>query len=157
MKVEYLNPFLSATQSVIETMARIPVRSQALRLKTSKTTYGAVTGIIGMASETLVGSMVISFSEPCILKIVANMTMEPEKDRIDADVVDAVGELTNMICGGAKTLLAKLNMKFDLTLPTTVVGKNIEIGYRNNTPIIVIPFMTENGEFVVEANLDYRK
>ena len=157
MKVEYLNPFLSATQSVIETMARIPVRSQALRLKTSKTTYGAVTGIIGMASESLVGSMVISFSEPCILKIVANMTMEPEKDTIDADVVDAVGELTNMICGGAKTILAKLHMKFDLTLPTTVVGKDIEIGYRNNTPIIVIPFMTENGEFVVEANLDYRK
>jgi chemotaxis protein CheX len=116
-----------------------------------------VTGIIGLASESINGIMVISFSEPCILKIVANMTGEPEKTKIDSEVVDAVGELTNMISGGAKSKLAKMNMKFNLSLPTTDVGKKIEIGYHTNTPIIVIPFMTAKGEFVVEANLSLRQ
>jgi len=156
MKAEYLNPFLSAAKSVIETMAHLPVRVKALSLKENKTTYGVITGIIGLASETITGTMVISFSEPCILKIVANMTGEPEKTKIDAEVIDAVGELTNMISGGAKNQLAKMKMKFDLALPATIVGKNIEIGYRANTPIIVIPFMTASGEFVVEANLALR-
>ncbi|MBU0909194.1 MAG: chemotaxis protein CheX [Proteobacteria bacterium] len=156
MKAEFLNPFLSAAKSVIETMAHLSVRVKALSLKENKATYGVITGIIGLASETITGTMVISFSEPCILKIVSNMTGEPEKTKIDAEVVDAVGELTNMISGGAKNQLAKMKMKFDLSLPTTIVGKNIDIGYRANTPIIVIPFMTASGEFVVEANLALR-
>ena len=80
-----------------------------------------------------------------------------EKTTIDKEVIDAVGELTNMICGGVKTRLAKLDMKFDLALPTTIVGKGVQICYPKNTPVIVIPFMTESGEFVVEANLRARK
>jgi chemotaxis protein CheX len=157
MKAEYLNPFLTSAKNVIETMAHLPVRVKALAIKETRTTYGEVTGIIGLASESINGIMVISFSEPCILKIVANMTGEPEKTKIDSEVVDAVGELTNMISGGAKSKLAKMKMKFNLSLPTMVVGKKIEIGYRANTPIIVIPFMTANGEFVVEANLSLRQ
>ncbi|MBU0485210.1 MAG: chemotaxis protein CheX [Proteobacteria bacterium] len=156
MKAEYLNPFLEATKDVIETMAKIPVRPKTLRLKAEKKTYGAITGIIGITSPHLNGSMVISFSELCILKIVANMTSTYEKIKIDSEVVDAVGELTNMICGGAKNRLAKMDMKFDLALPTVLVGKNMQISYLPNTPIIVIPFMTEGGEFVVEANLQMK-
>jgi len=67
--------------------------------------------------------------------------------------VNAVGELTNMICGGAKAQLAKLNHKFDLATPTMVVGKGVEISYYSNAPTIVIPFSTEHGDFVIEANL----
>lgn len=156
MNVDYLNAFKSATQNVIETMAQMPVRTKSLRLNEEKTTYGEVTGVIGLSSKALTGSMVISFTELCILRIVSKMTMEPEKTKIDQDIVDAVGELTNMISGGVKNKLGKINMKFDLALPTMIVGKGVQICYRQNTPVITIPFMTEAGEFVVEANLNKR-
>ncbi|OIP49821.1 MAG: chemotaxis protein CheX [Deltaproteobacteria bacterium CG23_combo_of_CG06-09_8_20_14_all_60_8] len=153
MKVEYINPFLKATKNVIETMAQTKVKHAKPQLKTDAKTSGEVTGVIGMTCATLTGAMVLSFSESCILHIVAAMLMEPIRERVDADVVDAVGELTNMICGGAKAELSKLDLKFELATPTMVVGKDVEISMFSKTPTIVIPFTTEHGNFVVEANL----
>jgi len=153
MKAEFINPFLHATKNVLETMAQTPVNAQKPKLKDGTTTYGEVTGIIGMASETVSGTMVVSFTEKCILKIVGNMLMEEPKGKIDDEIIDAVGELTNMICGGAKAELAKLNHKFDLATPTMVVGKGVEISHYSSEPTLVIPFNTDAGDFVIEANL----
>lgn len=115
MKAEYLNPFMSATKNVLETMAQMSVTSEKPKLKEDNRTHGEVTGVIGLASDTVEGSMVISFSQPCILKVVSSMLMEAQKDAIDDDIIDAVGELTNMICGGAKAELSKLGLNFNLT------------------------------------------
>lgn len=154
MKVEFINPFLNATKNVIETMAQTTVISQKPHLKEGSTSYGVVTGIIGMTSENITGSMVVSFSEKCILKIVANMLMEGVKEKIDDEIVDAVGELTNMICGGAKAQLAKLDHKFSLATPTMIVGQGVEVSFYSKAPTIVCPFETADGPFVVEANFD---
>ncbi len=153
MKAEYLNPFIHATKNVLETMAQTPVNAQKPALKDGVTTFGDVTGIIGMASDNVEGSMMISFNEQCILRIVAKMLMEDPKAKIDEEIVDAVGELTNMICGGAKAELGKMGLNFNLATPTMLVGKGVEVHYRSEIPIIVIPFETDCGQFVLEANL----
>ncbi|MDH3392864.1 MAG: chemotaxis protein CheX [Desulfobulbaceae bacterium] len=152
MKAEYINPFLNAAKNVIQTMARVDVKGGKPQLKVGNTTFGKVSGIIGMASANIAGNMVISFQENCILNIVANMLMEEPKTSIDNDVVDAVGELTNMICGGAKAELSKLGHTFDLATPTMIVGENIEITNYSDAPTIVIALSTEHGDFVLEAN-----
>ncbi|HSR36267.1 MAG TPA: chemotaxis protein CheX [Desulfurivibrionaceae bacterium] len=157
MKVEYLNPFILATKNVLETMAQIQVEPQKPQLKEHKGTFGDVTGIIGMASEEVEGNMVISFTAPCILTIVSKMLMEPPKPEIDHDVIDAVGELTNMICGGAKANLSKMGLNFNLATPTMVSGKGAEIHYPPTAPIVVIPFKTSSGDFVLEASLADRQ
>nr|MBF0222441.1 chemotaxis protein CheX [Desulfobulbaceae bacterium] len=153
MKAEYINPFLSATKNVLETMCQTPVTANKPYLKESTYSFGDVSGIVGMASDTVTGCMVLSFTESCILQIVAKMLYEDPKDTIDEDIIDAVGELTNMICGGARAQLAKLNSKFDLATPTMIRGKGVEISYFSEAPTIVIPFSTQDGDFVVEANL----
>lgn len=154
MKAELINPFLHATKNVLETMCQTSVQSKKPKLKNDTLSYGEVTGIIGMTSAGVAGCMVVSFSEKCILQIVANMLMEPAKEKVDEEIVDAVGELTNMICGGAKAQLAKLKYTFDLATPTMVVGKGVEISYHSDSPTIVIPFTSEYGDFVIEANLE---
>jgi chemotaxis protein CheX len=154
MKAEVINPFLHAAKNVLETMCQTPVKPKKPKLKEGTLTFGEVTGVIGMASEGTAGCMVVSFSEKAILQIVANMLMEPPKEEVDDDIIDAVGELTNMICGGAKAQLAKLNYKFDLATPTMIVGKGMEISYHSDAPTIVIPFTSEYGNFVIEANLE---
>ncbi|MFZ5775877.1 MAG: chemotaxis protein CheX [Thermodesulfobacteriota bacterium] len=153
MKVEYLNPFVHATKNVLETMAQTKLNGQKPYLKDGATTFGDVTGIIGMASDKIEGSMMISFPQGCILQIVSRMLMEPPKEKIDNDIVDAVGELTNMICGGAKAEFGKMGLSFNLATPTMVTGKGVEIHYRTDVPILVIPFETDCGTFVLEANL----
>ncbi|MCB2181674.1 MAG: chemotaxis protein CheX [Desulfobulbaceae bacterium] len=157
MKAEFINPFLNATKNVLETMCQTQVKAKKATLKDNSLTYGHVTGIIGMVSKDITGCMILSFSEPCILNVVASMLMEEPKKAVDEEIVDAVGELTNMICGGAKAQLAKLDYKFDLATPTMIVGKDVEISYYSEAPTIVIPFSTEHGDFVIEANLGEKK
>jgi len=153
MKAEFINPFLKATKNVLETMCQTKVQAHKPGLKKDNKSFGEVTGIIGMASDSVTGCMVVSFSEECILQVVANMLYEEPKKEVDNEIVDAVGELTNMICGGAKSQLAKLNHKFDLATPTMITGKGVEIAYHTDSPTLIIPFDTEYGQFVIEANL----
>ena len=153
MKAEFINPFLQAAKNVLETMCQTQSKAKKPLLKEDNTTFGDVTGIIGMASDNVAGCMILSFSEKCIINVVANMLMEDPKSEIDDEIIDAVGELTNMICGGAKATLAKLDHQFDLATPTMITGKGVEIATLSESPTIVIPFETEYGGFVIEANL----
>ncbi|MEW6429069.1 MAG: chemotaxis protein CheX [Thermodesulfobacteriota bacterium] len=153
MKVEFINPFLQAAKNVVETMCQIKATPQKPSLKTGRETYGDVTGVIAMHSDKISGCMILSFEKKCILNIVANMLMEDPKREVDDEIVDAVGELTNMICGGAKAQLSKLDTTFDMATPTMVLGKGITMDYYSEAPTLVIPFQTEVGTFVVEANL----
>jgi chemotaxis protein CheX len=152
MKVEFINPFLNATINVIQTMAATKVQPGKPELKTGNLSWGVVSGIIGMASEELQGHMVISFDAPCILGIVSGMLGE-EMKKVDQDVADAVGEITNMICGGAKKELSEMGYRFDTAIPLMIMGKDVEISQLSKGPVLTIPFTTEKGKFVVEANL----
>ena len=73
MDANLINPFINAAMNVIQTMAFTEVKPGKPSLKTEKVTYGEVTGIIGLASENVAGSMVLSFDEKAILAIVSRM------------------------------------------------------------------------------------
>lgn len=155
MKVEYINPFLSSTINVIEKMAFTKVQPGKPYVSTALVTTGEVTGSIGLAGDNVTGSMLISFNRDTILEIVSKM-LQVEFAEIDDDVVDAVGELTNMIVGGAKRLLGNQGFRFDLSLPTMIRGKNMSVRLRSKKPRIVIPFrLVESGKgFCVEAAIE---
>ena len=154
MKADFINPFLDATLEVLNKMAFVKANNTKPFLKDTLGTYGAVTGIIGMAGEDVQGTMVLSFSEPCIIKIVSNMLYE-EFNSIDDTIVDAVGELTNMISGGAKRRLAEKNYQFEMAIPSMVTGSGVQIYHQSSGRAVVIPFTIPEGEFWVEACLQH--
>jgi len=152
MNVEFINPFLESTIKVIETMAFTKVTPGKPSIKQGNKSWGCVSGIIGLASEQLTGNLILSFDKPSILGIVGGMLGE-ELSGITPDVVDAVGEITNMISGGAKATLSEKGHKFDMATPIMLVGKDVEITQLSKGPVITIPFRTDKGEFVVEVTL----
>lgn len=152
MKAEFINPFLESTKKVIETMAFTEVEPGQPAVKTDNLTWGTVTGIIGLASEKLTGTMLVSFEADSILAIVSNMLGEEFKE-VNEEVVDAVGEITNMISGQAKKIFSEQGYSFDMAVPVMVKGENVEITQLSGTPGLRIPFSTASGHFVVEAVL----
>lgn len=152
MKVEHIEPFVGATLNVLETMAATKATAGKSYVKKDNKSIGVVSGLVGMASADFGGNMVLSFDEPAILAIVSRMLME-ECKAVDAQVVDAVGELTNMIVGGAKRLFSEQGIKFDMATPVMIVGREVELTQLAKGPILVIPFSTPEGTVVVEANL----
>ena len=82
-------------------MAGIQVVRDKPFLKKDNVTTGDITGIIGLADKLMSGSIALTFPEKTILKIYENMMGEAATE-ISAEVQDLVGELANMVAGGAK-------------------------------------------------------
>jgi len=149
MDVNYINPFLQGTLDVLKTMASIIATPGKPYVKTSMTAAGDISGIIGITGDAT-GSLAISFTERCICDVVNSMLGENHAS-INAEIIDAVGELTNMISGAARNLMEKQGIKAFAAIPTVVHGKNHTINAIYNVPSIIIPFATNAGAFFVDV------
>jgi len=92
--------------------------------------------------------VVLSLSEAVALKATSRMLMS-ETTRIDADVVDAVGELTNVVAGAAKAQLEQFELM--VSLPNVVTGCGHSIRFPSNVTPIWVPFETEWGPLALEV------
>jgi chemotaxis protein CheX len=150
ISVEFINPFLSSILNVLSTMAALKAEPGKPEIKKTNIAKGDVTGLIGMASEHAKGTLAITFTEPVILDIAKRMLHE-EFHSVDSTVTDLVGEITNMVTGGAKRILSEQGYKFDMAIPSVVAGKGHTIRHKSKAPIIMVPFSTESGSFFVEV------
>ena len=149
MDVRFINPFLEATIDVLKTMAFVEPSPGKPYLKKDDLAKGDVSGIIGFTGAAT-GSMALSFSEGCILKIVSNMLGEEIKE-INGDIKDAVGEITNMVSGAARKKLESLGLSVSAAIPTVIAGKGHSVSHIMGGPSIIIPFETDQGSFVVDV------
>lgn len=149
MDVRIINPFLNATREVLSTMASTNAVVGKPFLKKDDTAYGDVSGIIGITGDAL-GSMAISFSESCICRIAGQILGETISEVSD-EVLDAVGELTNMISGAARRGIEKDGLSVYAAIPSVIHGKNHQLNHILKSPSIVIPFSTEQGNFVLDV------
>ncbi len=149
MDVRYINPFLNGTIEVLRKMAFVEPTPGKPYVKKDETAEGDVSGIIGITGDAI-GSLAISFSEPCICGVVNSMLGENFRE-INKDIFDAVGEVTNMISGVARTFLEKEGYIVYAAIPTVVYGRKHYIRHILSSPSIVIPFATESGGFFVDV------
>jgi len=147
--VEVINPFIHSTTNALQTMAFIKPAIGKPFLKTSQNLVCDVSGSIGISGETT-GTINVNFGTEVICKIVSNMLGEAH-DIIDETVTDAVGEIANMIAGGAKGEMQAKGMNFTIALPSVTVGKNHSHAHPTDVPTIVIPFSMDQGDFAVEV------
>jgi chemotaxis protein CheX len=151
MDVKFINPFIYGTMDVMEKMAFIkPVAGKPFA-KTDDTAHGEISGIIGMTGDAT-GSLAMSFSEACIIGICEKMLGEKNSE-INRAVLDAVGELTNMISGSSRKMMEKDDLKVFAAIPTIVFGRAHTVRHVIKGPSIVIPFKTECGDFVIDVCL----
>ena len=152
MDVKYINPFISSITNAMETMLGVTVEMQPIFLKSEKLTHGDVSGIIGFGGKDISGSVVLSFPTDTALKVYEKMMGEPAM-RIDSDVQDTIGELANIVAGGAKKDFSEDGLSFHISIPTVVVGKNHSLGYKIDIPAVVIPFKIGKNSFTLEVSM----
>ena len=149
MKVEYINAFIASTKATFSEMLGCEItRSDLFTMETFEPRH-EITGIIGLTGKAL-GSVALSLSKPLALKATEAMLMESYTE-INEDVVDAVGELANMVAGGAKAKLEQYQMS--VTLPSIIVGKSTVLSFPHNVVPICIGFESSWGELTVQAGI----
>ena len=153
MRVEFVNPFIKALKNVMSVMASIDLNVEKPKKKTDEIARGDVSGIIGMIGPQVKGSMAITFDENLALKIMKNM-LGDDNSNINHEVMDMVGELTNMICGGAKNDLSKEGYAFEMAVPVVISGNNHSIHHKVDGPKIILTFTSTSGNAFLEICFD---
>ncbi len=153
MNVEFVNPFINGLLNVLETMAQTTLKPGKPKRKQSDIAQGDVSGLIGMVGPQVKGSMSITFDEQLVLVIMERMVGE-RHEKIDAEVGDMVGEVTNMICGNAKRDLAEKGFDFGMATPIVVSGKQHTISHQVDGSKLIMPFMCDDGFAHMEICFD---
>ena len=146
--VEIAKPFIKATQAVLSIMAKMDPKPGKPYVKTDYRAKGDVSAVMGLTGDKN-GSFSITFPKRVAVAMVKNMLGDDVQDII-ADAKDAVGEITNMICGQARVGLTQLGISLSAGTPSIIFGDNHVITHMNKSPVIAVPFTTADGEFTLE-------
>lgn len=119
------------------------------QIKNDNLAKGDVSGLIGMVGPQTKGSLSITFEQTLVLQIMQNMLGE-NPGKINEEVTDLVGEITNMVTGGAKNLLGQKGYEFEMATPMVVSGKGHTISHKANGTKIIMPFTSPHGTAFIE-------
>lgn len=146
IKADIIVPFIDATHATFKMMLGRELRRKEAYIKRNYVMYGDVSGTIGLSGAvTGVGSISVpaQMALDCVRELMGD---EADAEINDTVVNDGVGEIINMIAGGAKTTLSSTDTPIDFTLPTIISGRGHELYQRQGTINVSIIFETDRGE-----------
>lgn len=149
MDQSYIIPFIKSVQDVFETMLQLPIQIGEPELKHPGDHGHDVSAIIGMSGD-VDGTVVLSFPTATAERVVAIFTGS-EIDSKHEDFADAVGELVNMVSGGAKAQFS--GKQVTISCPSVVIGESHQVYGRKDVVAISIPCESDCGEFTIEISI----
>jgi len=150
MQAEHINPFITSVCNTFSTMLQCEARRGEISLADTGGQEFPISGVIGLSGKAA-GTVVINLSEEVALKGASAMLMM-EMTELDADVLDAIGEIANMIAGQAKAELEEYDLS--VSLPNVITGQGHEIRFPSNTKPISVPFDTDFGPLRLVVGLE---
>lgn len=145
----YVTAFVQATKKVFQTMLGlevtfgVPVPGKLPHLANE------ISAIIQMTGG-VIGIVVLSFPVASAERIASSFVGSPV-DRKSDDFADALGELVNMISGGAKANFAEKQVC--LSRPSVVMGEGNTVYQPSDSVCVSIPCRSSYGDFAVEVSL----
>lgn len=147
MDVQYVNPFIRAIRNVFSTMLKTEVNVQKPHVRHDGRASADVSGIVGFTGGAT-GCVVLSFPRDVACRTAsafAGTKITPDS----ADLVDAIGELANMVAGSAKKDLQGIGII--ISPPSVIVGEDHIVTQSRMVPRLVIPCCSLLGDFYVEV------
>ena len=111
-----------------------------------------VSGMVGMTG-LYKGALAIHASIEVAKKITSQMLFM-DVEEVDEDVLDAMGEMANMLAGNMKTALSNNGKDIELSVPSAVTGDHYSLDIKNTGEHLIVPFSTDIGEFSVQFNFE---
>lgn len=152
IEIDYINPVIASLENVFSTMLDCSVERVGLGLMEDNHALHAVSGIVGISGKG-VGTVVLSLQRSVALKAAGVMLMADNLTEIDHDVLDAVGELTNMVCGEAKAKLAQYHLS--VSLPNVLCSDGCVLHFPHQAHPISIPFKCKWGELALQIGFTF--
>lgn len=145
---------LEGAKEVFASMVSMPLERLADPLSESeKETFLATITFTG----DLEGCFGISCNDVCAKAVTAGMLcMEDASTLGDSEVVDAIGEIANMIMGGIKTRVQHEVTNIEISIPTVVYGRQLKNCLGEGMVRILVPIAIGK-EHQAELSLVHRR
>jgi chemotaxis protein CheX len=140
---QYIQPFIKTCTSVFHDFVNMePEAKMPYFLEKDAIEEWDISGVIGLTGEAR-GAVVISMKDNLTMKLTGILTGKVHQVLYD-EVVDAVGELINIIAGNVKQELED-TFKLVISLPTIITGKEHHVNWpEGQARVICIPFSISN-------------
>jgi chemotaxis protein CheX len=155
MKVEYINPFIKASKEVFKMTMNLDLEIGKPYVKKTPFALKDVVLLVGVTGE-IKGQVIINLDLDVAKKIASRMMMGMEVNELDEMSKSAISELGNMIMGNSTTLIANQGITIDITPPTLMVGKDINLSF-NDAITIGLPLHSEIGDIIYDIALKESK
>lgn len=140
-----IRPFVESTIHTFHTMLRWDLsRQHPYRLEGAQPPH-EITGIIRLTGKAN-GLAALSIERQVAIEI-AHYLLAETVTEINAGVRDAVGEMANVVSGGAKATLHELALSAGL--PEVVIGRNRMLDFPRGSTPIALPFDTQWGRITL--------
>lgn len=149
MNVEFINPFLTVTMSVFETMLDCKLSRQEPFLMDGFQPEYDVSGVVRLSGKSR-GTIVLSIHRQAALSIAGQLLRE-EFTEINDRVIDVISELANIIAGSAQPQIEDPSLTFDP--PQIVTGRSQCIEFPPSVTPVCIPFRSKWGPLAVQVAL----
>lgn len=140
---------VKSTAEVFRTMLGMKVQAGDIAVERVQMRTAEVIGSIGVAGF-LSGSISLFLDQALARQAAAAMLMLEADAVTDEELVDAIGELTNMIGGNIKTALFERTPLFDISIPSVYVGDDLRRRTVSDDLCFLVPFTVDGRQFSVE-------
>lgn len=159
--LDFCKPFIDAVKEVYGTMMGTEVKPGKPSIKEGKVSHGDISSIMGIngtytgtsGNKKFKGSLVLSWPEPIYVKSAGAMLMEEFEEFTD-EISDVGMEICNITMGNAKKVLAEQGYNIEMSIPTSVRGKNHEIKAQEGIVTIGTPLECDFGTFYIELSYE---
>jgi chemotaxis protein CheX len=150
MRVEYINPFIESSISVMKEVLGIDVERKEISLRSKAIPVLDIAVIVGLVGQ-VEGRVLFDMSRKTALNIVSKMNEEDIKE-FDELAKATITELGNLITGRAVTKLSDMGYRFDVTPPAIFSGENMQIS-DVEIEALVVPIETSLGRLEINVAL----
>jgi len=142
---KYIQPFIKVCESVFRNFCKTEVRASEVFLLTRENQMNwDISGIIGLSGQ-ISGAVSISMRDNAAFQLTKTLT-DVDHNSFDADVIDAIGEIINIIAGNTKKVFEE-SFRTTISLPSIVQGKGHKLIWPSkNIKIIGISFSVFSDE-----------
>ena len=136
---QYIQPFIDVTNSTFKDFVGTEISAgQPYFQQKDIANKWDISGIIGLSGEAR-GAVVISMKTALAIRL-TDMLTDTKHSAIDEEVVDAIGEIVNIIAGNAKKGLEE-DFRLVISLPSIIEGVGHQVKWpHDQAQIICIPF-----------------
>jgi chemotaxis protein CheX len=148
-RVEYLNPFITSIIHMFDTMLHVNIVRQTPFIGVNALPENEVSGIIGLTGKAQ-GAAVVSLGRETAIRCTERLLGE-RPATVNAEVRDAVGEMANIVAGGAKAQMQQLELR--VSLPSVIIGRNHLIDFPRGLTPVCVPFECDWGPVTLQVGL----